>query len=721
MQKAATRPRAAGPPTRARSGPTLLASRPFGARDDAARAQFASQAGAAARAASGPSYSFGGISVQAKLSVGSSDDPLEHEADRVADQVLRMPDPDLSIGHGPSQIHRKCADCEEAGADSLRMKATARPVRPIGEPPAVVHDVLRSRGQPLDRTTRAWFEGRFGHDFSGVHVHTDGRAAESATSIGASAYTAGSHIAFAPGRFNTNSADGRRLLAHELTHVIQQRSSGRSDAPSVIQRDENDYQQGYQDGIAGEEAHAGPRDGDALTDYDQGYAKGHDEFSQKAPVAPAPAPDSGAAGPVIGPPAPDANAPAGAASPRGSPPDQQNAGGAPAQAADAGASAPTSLEDRASRPASKAIIQAVQRTVPDAAGGVGDFAEAFRILNGLAMFDILATLDELNSLGELALLREHIGEVAGVDRARIELAMSAVENRATLTKTGFQPEQAAAFAALPVEQQADVTTYLGGTPGASPGKPEGGGAAGGTAGGGGLTTGEIVAIAGAALFVGAIILVVASGGAAAPVLAAVMAIGSATADVGAGAAVVGETIAVQALATGAAASAPIATVTLAETAVAGTAELAAPALAETALAGSSGAATATATAATTTAATTTAATTTAATTTAASTTAATTTAAIAGAATTTLASDSSKPSESGPGGRWGCDDVRCNVYSDPQANPPNPNCPDRVVGASRGWPDFASACLAAQRDANNQVPRGCVKRHCNCRTKCRKM
>ncbi|MBX3010853.1 MAG: DUF4157 domain-containing protein [Caldilineaceae bacterium] len=75
----------------------------------------------------------------------------------------------------------------------------------------------------------------------------------------------------------------------------------------------------------------------------------------------------------------------------------------------------------------------------------------------------------------------------------------------------------------------------------------------------------------------------------------------------------------------------------------------------------------------------------------------------------------------GRGGRWGCDDVRCNVYPDPQADPPNPACPERVIGMSRGHSSFAEACLAAQRHANAQVPRGCVKRHCNCNSKCRKM
>lgn len=75
------------------------------------------------------------------------------------------------------------------------------------------------------------------------------------------------------------------------------------------------------------------------------------------------------------------------------------------------------------------------------------------------------------------------------------------------------------------------------------------------------------------------------------------------------------------------------------------------------------------------------------------------------------------PPESGGQGRWGCDDVRCNVYSVEK----DAKCPERVIGASRGWPSYEAACLAAQRDANSKVPRGCNKRHCNCTDKCRKM
>jgi hypothetical protein len=105
--------------------------------------------------------------IQAKLKVGAVDDPLEHEADRVADQVMRMPAPGVSVTAAPPQLSRKCAACEEE--EKLQTKPTG-PQAAAGEAPAIVHELLRSPGQPLDRGTRAYFEPRFGHDFSRVRV-----------------------------------------------------------------------------------------------------------------------------------------------------------------------------------------------------------------------------------------------------------------------------------------------------------------------------------------------------------------------------------------------------------------------------------------------------------------------------------------------------------------------------------------------------------------------
>jgi len=88
--------------------------------------------------------------------------------------------------------------------------------------PASVADVLRSPGRPLDSATRAYFEPRFGHDFSRVRVHTDTRAAESAREVHSLAYVVGQDIVFGSGQYAPATPSGRRLLAHELAHVVQQ-------------------------------------------------------------------------------------------------------------------------------------------------------------------------------------------------------------------------------------------------------------------------------------------------------------------------------------------------------------------------------------------------------------------------------------------------------------------------------------------------------------------
>lgn len=291
MGKAATVARPAGPTTRTNQATGLLASRGF-APPRAPEAERREQALRTSKSATaGPSFSFGTLPIQAKLVVGAVDDPLEREAGAVADHVMRMPDPALSIGVAPLQISRKCEACEKEDEDEekLQMKPASGSLPQTSEPPAIVHTVLRSPGRPLDATSRAYFEPRFAHDFSGVRVHTDGRAAKSARSIGASAYTAGSNIAFAAGRFSPATSSGRRLLAHELTHVVQQRAlnpGGAFPEAAIIQRDVNSdfYKQGYQDGLAGKEAQpALVWDQAALDDYNAGYAKGHSEFIQQQP------------------------------------------------------------------------------------------------------------------------------------------------------------------------------------------------------------------------------------------------------------------------------------------------------------------------------------------------------------------------------------------------------------------------------------------------------
>ena len=94
--------------------------------------------------------------------------------------------------------------------------------------------MIRSQGRPLDPATRAFLEPRFGRDFSGVRVHSDGRAAESARAIAALAYVVGQHVVFAENRYAPSTDAGAWLLAHELTHTLQQRQTG--DGPGVVPR-----------------------------------------------------------------------------------------------------------------------------------------------------------------------------------------------------------------------------------------------------------------------------------------------------------------------------------------------------------------------------------------------------------------------------------------------------------------------------------------------------
>ena len=133
---------------------------------------------------------------------------------------MRMPDPDVSVAAAPPQVRRKCAACEEE--EKIRRKPTGSAEPGLSEAPASVHEVLRSPGQPLDGATRAYFESRVGHDFRNVRIHADARAAKSARAVNALAYTAEHHIVFGEGAYRPMPQVGRKLLAHELTHVVQQ-------------------------------------------------------------------------------------------------------------------------------------------------------------------------------------------------------------------------------------------------------------------------------------------------------------------------------------------------------------------------------------------------------------------------------------------------------------------------------------------------------------------
>lgn len=113
-------------------------------------------------------------------------------------------------------LRRKCDKCRKR--KPLLQRSAAGP--DAETVPPIVHEVLRSPGQPLDEETRAFMEPRFGHDFSRVRVHTDAKAAESARAVNARAYTAGRDVVFGENQYNPHTMPD--LLVHELTHVIQQ-------------------------------------------------------------------------------------------------------------------------------------------------------------------------------------------------------------------------------------------------------------------------------------------------------------------------------------------------------------------------------------------------------------------------------------------------------------------------------------------------------------------
>lgn len=192
---------------------------------------------------------------QAKLTVNEPGDVYEQEADAVADRVMRMPDPAVTAAFNKvsiSGLQRKCASCEEE--EKVQRKESEEDEQPVQLKrisdlaiqrqctdcedeiqrkeagtvgggmiaPSIVSEVISGNGSPLDKGTRQFMESRMGQDFSGVQIHTDGKAAASAQSINALAYTSGSHIVFNSGQYQPHTDGGKRLLAHELVHTAQQ-------------------------------------------------------------------------------------------------------------------------------------------------------------------------------------------------------------------------------------------------------------------------------------------------------------------------------------------------------------------------------------------------------------------------------------------------------------------------------------------------------------------
>lgn len=186
---------------------------------------------------------------QGELAVSQPDDPLEVEADRVAEAVMNMPAPMTETAPSANDVHQReqsATGTERASLPTRQSAATdpecgrmyQSPVAVPGDtalslPPAVEQGIegAQDGGEPLPASERQFFEPRIGVDLRSVRIHANEDAAYSAHELGARAYTIGRHIVFGSGEYQPGTHAGRRLMAHELTHVVQQ-----AVAPSVIQR-----------------------------------------------------------------------------------------------------------------------------------------------------------------------------------------------------------------------------------------------------------------------------------------------------------------------------------------------------------------------------------------------------------------------------------------------------------------------------------------------------
>ena len=166
-----------------------------------------------------------GIFFQPKLTINQPNDAYEQEADAMADQVMRMPDETANskafFKPSIAAIQRKCEHCEEEEKKMQRKENGNEP----GEASAQVENYVNSlsgNGNPMSEKEKSFFESRMGYDFSNVRLHTDAVAAKSAQSINALAYTTDNNIVFNQGQYAPGTDSGKKLLGHELTHVVQQ-------------------------------------------------------------------------------------------------------------------------------------------------------------------------------------------------------------------------------------------------------------------------------------------------------------------------------------------------------------------------------------------------------------------------------------------------------------------------------------------------------------------
>lgn len=172
----------------------------------------------------------GSVNIQSKLAVNTPGDMYEEEADRVSEQVMRMPEPQLQRACPCGGGCQKECQTEQPSQQHERLQRTRTGTGDVGREtaPPIVHEVLSAPGHPLDPSTQGFMEPRFGHDLSHVRIHTDQKAAESARAVKALAYTVGNEVVFGESEYSPNTLAGQRLLAHELVHTLQQSMSAES-------------------------------------------------------------------------------------------------------------------------------------------------------------------------------------------------------------------------------------------------------------------------------------------------------------------------------------------------------------------------------------------------------------------------------------------------------------------------------------------------------------
>jgi hypothetical protein len=184
---------------------------------DLARVTLRAPVGAAQRMCDGCAEEIDENKPQPKLEVGAPDDEYEQEADRVADAVMRMPE---------EKVQREAITPKEDEEEKVQTAAVSAAVPTMTPHRATgVAAARKGGGAPLAAAERSFFESRMGFDFSRVRIHDSDTAAHSAHSLKARAYTLGSDIVFAAGQYAPGTGSGRLLLAHELTHVVQQNAA----------------------------------------------------------------------------------------------------------------------------------------------------------------------------------------------------------------------------------------------------------------------------------------------------------------------------------------------------------------------------------------------------------------------------------------------------------------------------------------------------------------